>query len=130
MKKIAINVELTKPVKRLQTTTTSLKTIESEQVDKSFRIKEIREGKYELGYYLHVANSRSGHNFVKSNIWSWTNQKEKRPRRNYNLENYEPKQFTIDIKGSNLWKYPDSIIVVQVRDLLNWYASIVLFVKV
>ena len=34
---------------------------------------KITNDEYPSGYFFHLANSRSGHNFIKKNIQSWTN---------------------------------------------------------
>jgi len=60
---------------------------------------------------LHIAPSRSGHTWVGQMIRSWCPDSEY-----YNLENFEP------IVASYFSK-KDCIIVLQVRDLLNWFAS-------
>jgi len=121
-----IHVELIKPPKPSEINHC---TLVNEDNENFFVITSPRDNTYKYGYFFHLSNSRSGHNFVKNNIFSWVGHPENKPRRYYNLENYNPKRFSIDTKTVDLTKYPDLISIIQVRDLLNWYASLILFVN-
>jgi len=73
------------------------------------------------GYLWIIANSRSGHNFIKSNIESWFGD-----RYFYvNLEGEDPQNFLKHetANGISSETYSLSLKVVCIRDLLNWYAS-------
>lgn len=91
------------------------------------RIPLISPKEYPFGYYLHIAVSRSGHNFVVRNIESWIDPSYK--RRYVNLENFSPEYYSISISESNHNRFKSSICVIQTRDLLNWFASMVYFGK-
>lgn len=89
------------------------------------RLSIISAKEYPFGYYLHIAVSRSGHNFVLGNIKSWNDCNYK--RKYVNFENFLPEHYDISIAESNLNRFPSSITVIQTRDLLNWFASMVCF---
>ena len=79
-----------------------------------------RDGRpHELGYFFHIANSRSGHHFVRLNIMSWVNQRKNRARRYHNLENFFPEYFNEISEGVKLDTFPSSVLIIQTRDLLN-----------
>jgi len=80
-------------------------------------------------YFIMIANSRSGHNFVKENIMSWRNEENFHPSNYINLENVHPKDFKERTKEYELEKYPPLIPILQTRDLLNWFASLIHFVS-
>lgn len=61
---------------------------------------------------VHIAPSRSGHFFVQHVLKSWLSTTV------YNAENLRPRQLRWAPFRSN------TIIVIQTRDLLNWYASV------
>jgi len=83
-----------------------------------------KHNKHKLGYFFHIASARSGHNFVRNNIISWTKEDGfPHIRRHQNLENYPPEFFNTAIQNCEIEKYPHSITVIQTRDLLNWFAS-------
>jgi len=84
---------------------------------------------HSLGYFIIISSSRSGHNFVRENIMSWTNLRELVSRRYLNFENQHPKDFNERTEGIKLNEYPSSILVIQTRDLLNWCASIIKFIN-
>ena len=79
---------------------------------------------YSNGFFMHMANSRSGHNYIRANIQSWTTEQ---PRKYYNFENIRPNMFSEKFKNVNLDNYPESIYVLQSRDLLNWFSSWMVF---
>jgi len=60
---------------------------------------------------LHIAPSRTGHTWIGQMIQSWCPDSEY-----HNLENFDPAAATYFSKK-------DCVIVLQIRDLLNWYAS-------
>jgi len=80
---------------------------------------KIKEGYSQIGYFFHLANSRSGHNFIRTNIESWTGN-----RMHINLENKN-----IDETLNLVEQLPgfDSIYVLNIRSLLNWYSSFFYF---
>lgn len=85
-----------------------------------------------LGFFFLIANSRSGHNFVKQNINSWMGQVpkstvNKKFRRYTNFENFSPQSFDEAIINIDMNEYPHSISFILTRDLLNWYASVIHF---
>jgi hypothetical protein len=84
-------------------------------------IPDIQEGTFSLGYFLYIANSRSGHNFIKKNIFSFLNDESISKRFYVNLENFSPKEF--NRISTNLLPNDNSIYIISTRDLLNWYAS-------
>lgn len=75
--------------------------------------------------FLYVANSRGGHNFIKDNILSWLGHEDlKSSGYEYrNLENYKLKRFTNGITPLSTELYNESIKILSIRDLLNWYTS-------
>ena len=93
-----------------------------------FEYIKITNDEYSCGYFFHLANSRSGHNFIKKNIQSWTNDINANIRKFTNLENANVKEIHDTLlKDGNLHKYPDSIYVMNIRNLLNWYSSSIYF---
>lgn len=70
---------------------------------------------------ISVANSRSGHNFVKNTVFSWVPEKD---MDHINLENYFPKNARGPIENLPDHKQKDNIRILVSRDLLNWFASI------
>lgn len=72
--------------------------------------------------FLHVANSRSGHNFIKDNVLSYLNIEFDNIEYR-NLENYKLDRFKDDIKKLSLDSYDKSIKILTLRDILNWYTS-------
>ena len=87
-------------------------------------------GKHKFGHLIHIANARSGHNFVRNNIFSWTDEGGMHTRRHYNLENFPPEFYIGSTQECDFNKYPHSIFVIQTRDLLNWFASYCSFLSV
>jgi len=89
---------------------------------------KIINGEYPSGYFFHLSNSRGGHNFIKKNIQSWTNDLEGNIRKFTNFENSDVKNiYDALLEDEDLHKYPDSIYVISIRNLLNWYSSSVHF---
>ena len=80
-------------------------------------------------YFILNANSRSGHNFVKENIMSWRNEENFYSSNYINLENVHPEDFKEKTKNYELEKHPPLILILQTRDLLNWFASLIHFVS-
>ena len=78
-----------------------------------------------FGYFFIIATARSGHNFIKSNILSWTNDIEKEKRCYVNLEGSNPEKFYDNIDGIDLSLYPNSIKVLVCRSLTNWFPSLI-----
>jgi len=78
---------------------------------------------YVNGMYMVLATSRSGHHFTKENILSWTADNENKKRLYINLENILPKNFREITSKIDFNQYPNSIYIIQIRDLLNWYAT-------
>jgi len=79
---------------------------------------------YPGGYFFHAANSRSGHNFIKKNIQSWTDDIDEKNRKFINLENKDvSKILQILLNDKTIPTFPNSIYVLSVRDLLNWFTS-------
>lgn len=78
-------------------------------------------------YFFLLANSRSGHNFIKGNIQSWTNDLEEKHRKYVNLENplLEDVRYTL----GDFSRYSGSIGVLNIRSLLNWYSSLFYFIS-
>lgn len=74
---------------------------------------------------LYVANSRSGHNYIKDNIISWMGFEtiEESGYEYRNLENYKIDKFEDGIKTLSIDLYENAIKVLSIRDLLNWYTS-------
>jgi len=65
-----------------------------------------------------VANSRSGHNFIKNIVSSWF------PVQNYmNFENYFPSSAKVAFNRLPITEQNNSVNLLVLRDLLNWYAS-------
>lgn len=81
------------------------------------------------GYFAHIGSSRSGHNFVKRNISSYINDPRCETRKYLNLENYEPSRFNIQYEEVKFEDYPNSIYLLTVRSLLNWYSSMMHFMS-
>ena len=83
------------------------------------------ENDYEKGIFFNIGNSRSGHNFIKEMILSWTSDENHKLRKYINLENRPPSMFNEFVKNISL--SPTSICVLITRDLLNWFTSISYF---
>ena len=66
-----------------------------------------------MGYFFLLANSRSGHNFIRTNIESWT-----QGRAHINLENKNIDE-TLNLV-EELSRKNESIYVLNIRSLLNW----------
>lgn len=81
-------------------------------------------GSHKHGYFLNVASSRSGHNFIKDNIQSWTGDLNRSKRYYENMENMIPENVVTYISSVDLSLYPNSIKILLLRDLLNWFSSI------
>lgn len=73
--------------------------------------------------FLFAANSRSGHNFARVNILSWFGLKQPDDIDYRNLENYHLTNFKSGIEKLPAEIYDESIKVLMLRDLLNWYTS-------
>lgn len=75
--------------------------------------------------FLYIANSRSGHNFIKDNILSWLGYDnfEDGNFEYRNLENYKISRFINKIDELPIDNYDKSIKILSIRDLLNWYTS-------
>jgi hypothetical protein len=86
-----------------------------------FKKLQKSDNEYLKGYFFNMGLSRSGHNFIKENVESWTNSIE---RKYINLENYTPKSFINDKDLiSDVFLYNSSIKIISLRSLLNWYIS-------
>ncbi|HUW89609.1 MAG TPA: hypothetical protein VMV43_03745 [Candidatus Nanopelagicaceae bacterium] len=72
-------------------------------------------------YFWEISVPRSGHFFIKNNIESWLDN----PFEFINLENFSPKDFpnheTICKLDPNI--YSNSLKIIVLRDLLNWFTS-------
>lgn len=79
------------------------------------------------GYFAHIGTSRSGHNFVKRNIFSYIGDPTGQTRKYLNLENYNPAHFHIQYSGVSFENYPNSKYILTTRSLLNWYSSMMHF---
>jgi len=89
---------------------------------------KITPNEYPLGYFFHLANSRSGHNFIKKNIQSWMGDKDQKNRKFTNLENRTISDVNQHLLNDKyLHKHPNSIYVMSIRDILNWYTSLSYF---
>lgn len=85
---------------------------------------KITPNEYPNGYFFHLANSRSGHNFIKKNIQSWTADEGQKKRKFTNLENRKISDVNHHLlNDESLHKHPNSIYVMSIRDILNWYTS-------
>ena len=98
-------------------------------------------------YFWLLGASRSGHNFVKNNIISWLNDEltyinlegvtpidfYKRLEKNSNIITLEENKLLSPIRGLDQITiegdgiYNNSIKVICLRDLLNWYTSLYFF---
>lgn len=79
---------------------------------------------YKFGYFLNVALSRSGHNFIRENIQSWTRDLDREKRYYANLENMIPENVVTYISSVDFSLNPYSIKIFILRDLLNWFSAI------
>jgi len=80
------------------------------------------------GYFFHLANSRSGHNFIRKNIQSWINDPDENIRKYINFENQDVEKLHNTLSDDkSLGRYPNSIYVLSIRNLLNWYPSFFYF---
>lgn len=82
---------------------------------------------YPSGYFFHLSISRSGHNFIRKNIQSWTNDINEDIRKYINLENHKVENMCHLLENNDFCKYPNSIYIISVRSLLNWYSSFFYF---
>lgn len=75
--------------------------------------------------FLYVANSRSGHNFIKDNVMSWMGYDSIQDSiyEYRNLENFKIDKFPKKISELSDEIYDKSIKILSLRDLLNWYTS-------
>lgn len=85
---------------------------------------------YPEGYFFIMANPRSGHNFIKNNILSWTNDLNKEKRYYVNMEGHKPSNFDNHTKGIDLSLYPNSVKVLVIRSLLSWFVSYLGLIKI
>jgi len=90
-------------------------------------LRRIQKEPGSKGFFIIVANSRSGHNFVKNMVVSWY---EDKPQMEHNriisnqrtimdLENYLPENWN----QLDFVEHPETIISINLRDLLNWLSS-------
>ena len=86
------------------------------------------EEKHINGYFAHIGPSRSGHNFVKKNLLSYIGDPKSETRKYLNLENYNPAHFNIQYENVEFENYPNSIYILTVRSLMNWYSSMMHFI--
>jgi len=77
------------------------------------------------GYFWLISSARSGHNFIKNNIESWTGS----GKIYVNLEQESPQNFSENYIELSSEIYSKSFKAVCVRDLLNWYISVVFLGK-
>jgi len=97
--------------------------VEIKKIPDSKKLELIGEN-FSLGYFLNVAASRSGHNFIRENIHSWTNDFNREKRYYGNLENMVPENVAGFISDIDFSLYPHSIRIFLLRDLLNWFSAI------
>lgn len=96
--------------------------------DKELRYKNRRLDLEEYhidGYFFNVGNSRSGHNYIKFNVLGFLGNGE--TRKYVNCENFDPTRFLDTYFDYDPNRYTNSVHVLVVRDLLNWFSSIVHF---
>ena len=93
------------------------------------KIDKILQIHYPYGYLAFMAASRSGHNFIKFNVFSWLGETEVPKWKYVNLENMTSVRFEEDLnkRNINLADYPKSIFLLNVRSLMNWYTSFFFF---
>ena len=76
--------------------------------------------------FICLAASRTGHNFIRANIFSWLTPNWKRGDgviiKYHNAENIPPNQMDNYIQKRNMTG--SSLIVIVTRDYLNWLASL------
>jgi len=80
--------------------------------------------KHPKGIITSLANSRSGHFFVINNIYSWLKDNKRGDRLFINLENKMPDQVLCKFINLQEGVFDMSVKIIQVRDLLNWSASL------
>ena len=88
-----------------------------------YKLLKAEDVNYPLGYFFNMATPRSGHNFIKNNIMSWTNDVNNDKRLYVNLEGHKPENFYEKVDRENLSLYPNSIKILVLRSLLNWIPS-------
>jgi len=71
---------------------------------------------------VHISNWRSGHNFIQNNIKSW-----KTFDTVFEIENVGPKDFDIYCQKRKFKISENKLIIINTRDLLNWFASTYMF---
>lgn len=78
---------------------------------------------------IHLAVSRSGHSMVRENMVSWT--KHLKDVHIFNFESVDPNRFykvlQAKISRQNIKPDTPTTYVIQVRDLLNWWASLLMY---
>ena len=79
------------------------------------------------GYFAHIGTSRSGHNFIKKNIFSYLNDPNGETRKYLNLENLYPSRFDVLYENVKFEDHPNSVYILTVRSLMNWYSSMMHF---
>ena len=89
-------------------------------------------------YFIMIASSRSGHNFVKNNILSWlgifneedanTTRKKYGETHYLNFENTTQRAMNRKLELNKVYS-KNILYVILVRDYLNWVASYILLVK-
>ena len=82
---------------------------------------KIRKDENYSGYFFHIANSRSGHNFIRNNIQSWIDGYDKKY---INLESQPLSEIRPLI---SFFSESESLRILNLRSLLNWYSSIFYF---
>ena len=93
-----------------------------------FNCYKIEEGEHPKGYFFHIANSRSGHNFIRKNVQSWTNDPDGKFRKYVNLENSSVEKLHNTLSDDETFTtYSDSIYILNIRNLLSWYSSFFYF---
>ncbi len=78
---------------------------------------------FPMGYVFVWCTSRSGHNFIINNIYSWLGDPDRKQRRYVNGEDSWPDRLYTVVNWNAFNRSPGSIKIILIRDLLNWFAS-------
>jgi hypothetical protein len=80
-------------------------------------------------YFILIASSRSGHNYIRSNILSWLGTSWDKNDINYeNWENQNPLFYDARIKRQKI-NSNRILSVILIRDYLNWLASYIIMLS-
>jgi len=81
-------------------------------------------------YFILMASSRTGHNYVRSNVLSWLGTSwDKQDIIYQNWENERPLIYEAKLKRYNMVNNDKILVAVLTRDYLNWLASYIIMIS-